>query len=129
MREIIFRGKRVDNGEWVEGFLVKHPSAVYIGDCSPWYISVPPLDPDDCGRLYNIIPETAGQFTGVNDIRGKKIFEGDILISYDMFGYKDDCGIVCWNDLFCSWHIGTHTMYDRIATYEVIDNIYDGPKY
>lgn len=125
MREILFRGKRIDNGEWVEGFLVKHPSAVQIGDCSPWYISVPPKDPDDNGGSYNIIPDTVGQFTGLADENGKKIFEGDMVVSYDLFGRTDGCGIVTWNDLFVAWHMGEKSMYGRIASYEVIGNIHD----
>ena len=80
MREILFRGKRIDNGEWVEGFLVKHPSAACIGDYSPWYISVPPKDPDDNGGLYNISVESIGQFTGLTDKNDKKIFEDDIIV-------------------------------------------------
>lgn len=123
MREILFRGKRKDNGEWVEGHYtidticgddtylspVIHGNPKHIYDCS-WF---------------EVIPETVGQFTGLTDKNGKKIFEGDIVVSYDMFGRKDDCGIVNWNDLFVSWHIGEHSMYNRIATYEVIGNTHD----
>ena len=88
MREILFKAKRLDNGEWVEGYLVKYPSAIQVGDCSPWYIQVPPVDPDDSGGKYNVDPSTVCEWTGLKDKNGKRIFEGDIL-SYNC-GDGDD---------------------------------------
>lgn len=61
MREILFRGKRISGGEWISGFLVDEK---HIGD---WVEAEP------------IYPETVGQFTGLTDKNGKKIFEGDII--------------------------------------------------
>lgn len=117
MREILFRGKRLDNGEWAYGSL----SMEYFTECGSVMIS--PTS-DTC---YKVVPETVGQFTGIIDKNGKRIYEGDMVLAYDMFGRKDDCGVVNWNNLFCAWHIGKNSMYgNRIATYEVIGNIYDG---
>lgn len=80
MREILFRGKREDSREWVYGYLNRHPSPVQIGDYNnPWTIHVPPADPDDNGRVYWIDPSTIGQYTGLTDKNGAKIFEGDIV--------------------------------------------------
>ena len=93
MRKILFRGFHpcdgpetivVDGekvkGEWVEGYIVKHPSAIQIGnDYSPWYIHVPPVDPDDNGGVFNVLPSTVGQWTGLTDKNGKRVFEGDTL--------------------------------------------------
>ena len=67
MREILFRGKRLDNGEWAYGFLVKMFGAYHI------------IDTDDENTAYEVILETVGQYTGTNDNHGKKIFEGDII--------------------------------------------------
>lgn len=117
MREILFRGKRLDNGEWVYGSL----SMEYYAECGSVMIS--PTS-DTC---YKVFPETVGQFTGLLDRNGAKIFEGDMIVSFDMFGRKDDCGVVNWNGLFCAWHSGKNSLYgNTIATYEIIGNIFDG---
>lgn len=91
MREILFKAKRLDNGEWAEGYLVKYPSAIQVGDCSPWYIQVPPVDPDDSGGKYNVDPSTVCEYTGLTDKNGKKIFEGDI-IKTTKYGLDDGKG-------------------------------------
>lgn len=133
MREILFRGKSVNDGNWVEGSLVV--TTIEPADDTPikhYHIENMTIGafPDEfqSGLSETVNPNTVGQFTGLTDKNGKRIFEGDMVVSYDMFGYRDYCGVVNWNDLFVAWHIGEHSMYNRIATYEVIGNIHDNPE-
>lgn len=131
MREILFKAKRLDNGEWVEGYLVKHPSAIQIGDCSPWYIQVPPVDPDDSGGKYNVDPSTVCQYTGLADKNGKKIFEGDIVrretAYYGKHNVYDEP--VVWeddieNDSFGEPYTSGYCIHG--GNWEVIGSIHDG---
>lgn len=112
-REILFRGKRIDNGEWVEGnYIFEDFDRVGI---------------HQIGTIIQcfVIPETVGQFTGLLDKNGNKIFEGDILKAGNgHIGYADfsEGGFV----LVCRCHSNFADLYGAIQ--EVIGNIHDNPE-
>lgn len=132
MREILFRGKRVDNGEWVEGSLILTTAVQqkpYIVD-SCWC---------ECGKVndegfadfnwlnaFEVIPKTIGQYTGLTDKNGTKIFEGDIIRAFMDFGpagLLERIALVGWHDKY-----GYQWNYFDTDTIEVIGNINDNPE-
>ena len=110
MREILFKGKRVDNGEWVYGFLVKMWGQYHI------------VDQNNENSAYMIEPESVGQYTGLTDKNGKKIFEGDIVES--PHGTQ---GFIEWQNAECAFlvNIGDDWQTMDDCPYEVVGNIYD----
>lgn len=129
MREILFRGKRADNGEWVEGDLFKN----LYGGCAIRVCET--YDGDFYLDDYKVAPETVGQYTGLTDKNGTKIFEGDICKNTKtgenvsvkwhgtMAGYvwskrkENNQYLFDFGELFRA--------YDK---YEIIGNIHDNPE-
>ena len=123
-REILFRGKRVDNGEWVEGF--------YACVLDTHYIITGRFDSLTNGIInseaYKVDPSTVGQFAGLTDKNSTKIFEGDIVNYNGEPGYvgfdKENAEFLIF---FSKWTAGFDSIYcDRNA--EVIGNVYDNPE-
>lgn len=135
MREILFRGKRTDNGEWVYGafseydveqsgqemLTVHNPCIIDYGNELLWT---------------EVVPETVGQYTGLTDKNGKKIFEGDIVMIVRRPDYLDYAG-VDYNALitfakggFCitNGKLGLLCQAVNMGDFEVIGSIHDNPE-
>ena len=143
MREILFRGKSVNDGEWVQGSLVV--TTIEPADDTPikhyhiedMTIGVFP-NGFQSGVSETVNPNTVGQYTGLTDKNGKKIFEGDIVRHWN--GSEDgyDTGRVYWDTNYCGWRRTTDGFFHQKVVdtfrmnlkciYEVIGNIYDNPE-
>lgn len=140
MREIIFKAKRLDNGEWVEGDLFRNDNTNYpmtlIGSL---ILSRNKYTNEICIDGYGLIevdPETVCQYTGLKDMNGKKIFEGDIIKipdDYNEFGHN--AGEI-YEIYFCYGGFRLKPKYSKARGYwleddrtvEVIGNIFDNPE-
>ena len=125
MREILFRGKRTDNGEWM------------FGNLTIWGDGGTSIDeePYEGSPLYEVDTETIGQFTGIHDKNGNRIFEGDIIAGALFCFENPKNGIVTYRDgsFGLLWHRGDAEQFNPFTsmcnvTYEVIGNIHDNHK-
>lgn len=110
MREILFKAKRIDNGEWIEGSLLNLDSDSGYCYIVPTYetASTLPIKSLILDRMKLVDPETICQFTGLTDKDGKKIWENDIVTCQTKYG--GDIGkVVFHNGKFCVlWNSAYH---------------------
>ena len=130
MREILFKAKRKDNGEWVEGYYRRIPCMGMLEH----YIM--PRNPKNRMEQYAINPDTLCQYTGLTDKNGRKIWENDIcnrkekypeIVTYNKGDWQLDYSYV--------WGKEMHTDACNLGFYvcerncvEVIGNIFDNPE-
>lgn len=127
MREILFRGKSVDNGEWLHGHYVHQYGAdmIYLPDG---------VDREYGFDYYHVDKETVGQYTGLTDKNGNKIFEGDILEFSDrLVEVSWHAHLGCWDSNFLKFtniENGRDDMSPCRWEYraKVIGNIHDNPE-
>lgn len=133
-RHILFRAKRKDNGEWVYGYYatqsnhacfqseLKYTSFILKDEFMDWGL----------GGLaeYEVIPESVGQFTGLTDKNGNKIFEGDIVkclslengyVNKEVYYAEDRARFVLGS-------LGSDYDFEEYINVEVIGNIHDNPE-
>ena len=130
MREILFGGKRVDNGEWVYGYYEFYNGEHYINVQTDRFNS----GGYPIREFIKVIPETVGEYTGLTDKKGKRIFEGDIVV-LNVKGNNTIC-TVSWAETvaqFQLWQINTIPKTStalNLGNYdcEIIGNIHDTPE-
>lgn len=131
--EILFRGKRKDNGEWVYGTPIvmhhnderTHLHHFIIPDGVDLSFGVKVED-----ILVEIIPETRGQDTGLRDRNGRKIFGGDVV---DILTENEEIGVIKWDNDTARFVIESDGFFSDFDNYygtdlEIIGNIYDNPE-
>ena len=123
MRDILFPGKRLDNGAWVHGSLLQV-------ECEDGSIVTAIFDRKDSGGDAEVHPSTVGQYTGLLDKNGERIFEGDVLTVDGEDGFfvlefqEDTARFVMYGDSIV-------VDFDNFWSYEVevMGNIHDNPEY
>lgn len=141
MRDVLFKGKRVDNGKWVEGYLVKWINPLTL---IPKFLiltqeeQISGITGEPIGYLetemsrYEVDPLSVCQFTGLTDKNNKKIFESDIVNCKTAAYFFRNCKVVYRKSLarYCVVDAnGLIYPMDEGFEYEIIGNFFDNPEF
>lgn len=137
MREILFKGKRLDNGEWVEGAYC----SIVCDDSFTPMIERPCIVDLEFGFWYEVDPDTVSQFTGLCDKNNVRIFEGDIVhilgdwesenwrgVNYNALIAFIDGGFCAIDGTIEEHGFRRYALARMDFTLEVIGNIHDNPE-
>lgn len=121
-REILFRAKKVDGSEWVEGYIVKKHGSYFLYDIK---------NSGTC-RQNNYLAEkdTICQYTGLNDMSDMKIWENDIVksgVCRGVIRYKDGCFSIKWINDPLEIRRTDLANWVHLRTIQVIGNVFDNP--
>lgn len=135
MRKMLFRGKRVDDGEWAEGYFIERDTPEYHayivksfeGEVTDKGIDIFKTD------IVEVIPETVGQYTNCTDERNDKIFEGDLIRNLEDYEdiavvkYSDGEFVLQWKDSYDD-SLSEYSVRGLLLDLLKAGNIYDNPE-
>ena len=121
-REIKFRGKRIDNGEWVYGSLIQEPHRTRIFT----------VRDEKSSSMHEVDPETVGQYIGSNDENEIEIWEDDFINGIDhdsKYGRTYKASLITYKngEFGIDGQLGGHLGIKHLSEIEVIGNIYENP--